>query len=176
MHLLSMTSAQPFIRCYGTKMEPIPSHTVANARRAKRSFCKFRFAGVHSNVGGGYPDDSLANVSLSWMLAEAEQAGLSFKKMPSADPDALLSSDSAKDKDGRLYDPGAGSVAITATVPEKFGISTTRCRAKMTRKANRFRARCQRSTRVSLAAYRSAPDLYARSDYPQIMRLCSQAM
>jgi uncharacterized protein (DUF2235 family) len=24
------------------------------------------FSGVHSNVGGGYPDDSLANVSLNW--------------------------------------------------------------------------------------------------------------
>lgn len=29
------------------------------------------FAGVHSNVGGGYPDDSLAHVSLRWMAAEA---------------------------------------------------------------------------------------------------------
>src|SRR5262245_33912820 len=29
------------------------------------------FAGVHSDVGGGYPDDSLAYVSLEWMLTEA---------------------------------------------------------------------------------------------------------
>jgi uncharacterized protein (DUF2235 family) len=29
------------------------------------------FAGVHSNVGGGYPDDSLAHVSLRWMASEA---------------------------------------------------------------------------------------------------------
>ncbi len=29
------------------------------------------FAGVHSNVGGGYPDDSLAHVSLLWMADEA---------------------------------------------------------------------------------------------------------
>ena len=66
------------------------------------------FAGVHSNVGGGYPDDSLANVSLSWMLAEAEAADLTFKKTPKADPDALISTDSAKDKDGRLYDSRSG--------------------------------------------------------------------
>src|ERR1700730_13833914 len=32
------------------------------------------FTGMHANVGGGYPDDSLANVSLSWILAEAQQA------------------------------------------------------------------------------------------------------
>jgi uncharacterized protein (DUF2235 family) len=34
------------------------------------------FAGVHSNVGGGYPDDSLAHVSLLWMAGEACKQGL----------------------------------------------------------------------------------------------------
>jgi hypothetical protein len=33
------------------------------------------FAGVHSDVGGGYPDDGLAHVPLVWMMREAEQAG-----------------------------------------------------------------------------------------------------
>jgi uncharacterized protein (DUF2235 family) len=28
------------------------------------------FSGVHSNVGGGYPDDAMANVSFAWMLAD----------------------------------------------------------------------------------------------------------
>ncbi len=31
------------------------------------------FAGVHANVGGGYPDDSLSLVSLDWMLQQCEQ-------------------------------------------------------------------------------------------------------
>jgi uncharacterized protein (DUF2235 family) len=47
------------------------------------------FSGVHANVGGGYPDDSLANVSLSWMMAEAADYGLRFKAAPEADPDAV---------------------------------------------------------------------------------------
>lgn len=34
------------------------------------------FAGAHSNVGGGLIDDSLANISLKWMAAEAQLAGL----------------------------------------------------------------------------------------------------
>ncbi|HEY3384555.1 MAG TPA: DUF2235 domain-containing protein [Vicinamibacterales bacterium] len=34
------------------------------------------FAGVHSNVGGGYPDDSLAHVSLLWMAEQAVKRGL----------------------------------------------------------------------------------------------------
>jgi hypothetical protein len=66
------------------------------------------FSGVHSNVGGGYPDDGMANVSLAWMLAEAKATGLVFKDLPDAEPDALLSTDSAKDKDGRLYDSRSG--------------------------------------------------------------------
>ena len=37
------------------------------------------FTGMHSDVGGGYPDDSLAYVSLEWMLDEATEAGLRFK-------------------------------------------------------------------------------------------------
>ena len=34
------------------------------------------FAGVHSNIGGGYVDDGLANLALAWMLSEAHRAGL----------------------------------------------------------------------------------------------------
>lgn len=32
------------------------------------------FAGVHADVGGGYPDDGLAHVTLRWMMDEAEAA------------------------------------------------------------------------------------------------------
>jgi len=37
------------------------------------------FAGMHSNVGGSYPDDAMAYVPLDWMMGEAERAGLHFK-------------------------------------------------------------------------------------------------
>jgi hypothetical protein len=36
------------------------------------------FAGVHSNIGGGYTEDGLANVPLRWMLKEAEAQGLAL--------------------------------------------------------------------------------------------------
>lgn len=36
------------------------------------------FSGVHSDVGGGYADDSLALIPFSWMVAEAREAGLRF--------------------------------------------------------------------------------------------------
>ena len=36
------------------------------------------FAGVHSNVGGGYPKQGMSLVTLDWMMNEATKAGLRF--------------------------------------------------------------------------------------------------
>lgn len=36
------------------------------------------FAGVHTNVGGGYEDSGLSAITLTWMKEKAEAAGLSF--------------------------------------------------------------------------------------------------
>jgi len=60
------------------------------------------FAGMHANVGGGYPDDRLAHVPLVWIMREAERCGLKFKKAPENDPDAIRHARSAADRDGRL--------------------------------------------------------------------------
>jgi hypothetical protein len=54
------------------------------------------------------------------MMAEAKQAGLQFKDMPNAEPDALLSTDSAKDKDGRLYDSRSGIGGYYRYSPRKI--------------------------------------------------------
>ena len=37
------------------------------------------FAGVHSNVGGGYSDPGLADIALAWMIVNAGKHGLKFK-------------------------------------------------------------------------------------------------
>lgn len=54
------------------------------------------FAGVHSNVGGGYPDCGLSDLTLKWMLERAQECGLELT------PGALdgLTCDCA----GTLYD------------------------------------------------------------------------
>lgn len=36
------------------------------------------FAGVHSNVGGGYPKQGMSLVPLNWMMRKAKEAGLHF--------------------------------------------------------------------------------------------------
>ena len=36
------------------------------------------FAGAHSNVGGGYPQQGMSLVALDWMMSKAEKQGLRF--------------------------------------------------------------------------------------------------
>jgi hypothetical protein len=66
------------------------------------------FSGMHSNVGGGYPDDSLARIPQYWIMTEAQKCGLRFKSAPDADPDSLINTRASRDKDGRLYDSRSG--------------------------------------------------------------------
>jgi uncharacterized protein (DUF2235 family) len=84
------------------------------------------FVGVHSNVGGGYPDDALAYIPLYWMMEEAKARGLIFKAPP-ADPDAFRRAASARDKDGRQYDSRAGLAGYYRYGPRKIaGLSHMR--------------------------------------------------
>jgi uncharacterized protein (DUF2235 family) len=87
------------------------------------------FAGVHSNVGGGYPDDTLAYISFVWMITEAQRCGLKFKSdavppppaLP-ADPDTFKNAASKRDKDGRLYDPRQGLGGYYRYGPRKLAL------------------------------------------------------
>ena len=49
-----------------------------SARDGEQTVRQVWFAGVHSNVGGGYPKDSLSLVSLLWMMHQADACGLRF--------------------------------------------------------------------------------------------------
>jgi uncharacterized protein (DUF2235 family) len=53
------------------------------------------FAGVHSDVGGGYSDTGLSEVPLLWMAEKAHQCGLAFK------PDHLVVTTHDVDADAR---------------------------------------------------------------------------
>jgi uncharacterized protein (DUF2235 family) len=60
------------------------------------------FAGVHSNVGGGYPRQGLSFVSLDWMMTEAERHGLRFL------PAVRYAFRVGADVHDRLYDSRSG--------------------------------------------------------------------
>jgi uncharacterized protein (DUF2235 family) len=76
--------------------EPLHAHT--DAERVTQVW----FAGVHSNVGGGYPDDSLAHVPLRWMAGEAAKKGLRLHPHMTAEWSARA------DPHGPAYDPRRG--------------------------------------------------------------------
>lgn len=60
------------------------------------------FPGVHSNVGGGYPQQGLSLVALEWMMNKAEAAGLKIIAN-----DAQFVKDRAYEND-KLYDSRSG--------------------------------------------------------------------
>jgi uncharacterized protein (DUF2235 family) len=51
------------------------SDLVEGQRVEQRWFC-----GVHSDVGGGYPDTSLSDLTLKWMIDKASDCDLQFRK------------------------------------------------------------------------------------------------
>src|SRR5206468_12749825 len=60
------------------------------------------FAGVHSNVGGGYPRQGMSLVALDWIMSRAEQHGLRFV------PAERLTYRNHADVDDKMYDSRAG--------------------------------------------------------------------
>lgn len=63
------------------------------------------FAGVHANVGGGYPKQGMSLVALTWMMQEAEKSGLRFIQ---GDRRSIEEHQDVYDK---LYDSRAGLAA-----------------------------------------------------------------
>ena len=72
------------------------------------------FAGVHSNIGGGYPEDGAALVSLDWMMSQAVDAGLRLRA--AAMPD-VANTESAY---ARLYDSRAGVFSYYRYSPRRI--------------------------------------------------------
>lgn len=64
------------------------------------------FAGVHANVGGGYPDDSQAILPLRWIMKDAMRAGVAFRESVVADICAKATAF------GQLYDSRSGLGAL----------------------------------------------------------------
>ena len=48
------------------------------------------FAGVHSNIGGGYKDSGLSDIALHWLMDKASGAGLCYHGEPLNPPEPLI--------------------------------------------------------------------------------------
>jgi uncharacterized protein (DUF2235 family) len=72
------------------------------------------FAGVHSNVGGGYPEDRLSLVALDWIAQHAHANGLQFN------PLALQLISEQKSSFARMYDSRAGGGVFYRYAPRRM--------------------------------------------------------
>jgi uncharacterized protein (DUF2235 family) len=61
------------------------------------------FAGCHSDVGGGYPDPTLAHITLLWMVERARRCGLVFEPHAFAPLEAGVALDQAHDSRTFFY-------------------------------------------------------------------------
>lgn len=75
------------------------------------------FAGVHSNVGGGYPEDQLSFLPLFWIMSEAMANGLVFA------PGAVDRVVAMRSSFARLYDSRAGLAAYYRYDPRQIRIA-----------------------------------------------------
>jgi uncharacterized protein (DUF2235 family) len=71
------------------------------------------FAGVHTNVGGGNPDDSLSSTPLAWMVFNAEAQGLRFRQ------DALVDIRGRATPFGKMYDSRSGFASLYRYQPRQ---------------------------------------------------------
>lgn len=78
------------------------------------------FAGVHSDVGGGYAETGLSDITLLWMVHQARRHGLEFdpEVLSEAGPRAMAPNDSVRfrvrpDSMGPVHDSRTGLYALT---------------------------------------------------------------
>ncbi len=117
-HALSLDDERPTFR--PVLWNEVWSRTTRMIKRSGRSSVPIRiqqvwFAGVHANVGGGYPDDGLAFTTLNWMMDEAHAVGLRY--------DRLIRDEIAahENPDGEQYDSRSGIAGYYRYGPRQVG-------------------------------------------------------
>ena len=75
------------------------------------------FCGVHSDVGGGYPERGLSDITLDWMIGKAKGAGLAF------DSAALQAHALAPDPRALLHNSKTGLYRLTAGSDRAIGLT-----------------------------------------------------
>lgn len=96
------------------------------------------FAGVHTNIGGGYPKNQLSRISLEWMIDKVKEAdktaGLSAKESLMLSKNKLVAISNDKDAHGRIYNSRSGPATVYRFLPrylEKFRKSYTEEKIKI---------------------------------------------
>ncbi len=96
--------------------EVAEARMVANHQVLAGRLTQVWFAGAHSNVGGGYPEDQLSLVSLDWIMTQARDNGLILNEKAIAQIRAM------KSPYARLYDSRAGFASYYRYSPRRIPI------------------------------------------------------
>lgn len=100
-----------------TTFHPLLWDELAEARAGRAGRIRqVWFAGVHSNVGGGYPEDQLSLVSLAWIMNEATQNGLRI------DPVAVQGVRASQSPFAKLYDSRKGLSSYYRYSPRRIEV------------------------------------------------------
>lgn len=75
------------------------------------------FAGVHTDVGGGYAEVGLSDIALKWMMAKAKLAGLAF------DDEVVRSHPLHESVTGPLHDSKTGAYAVVPDFNRTIGLT-----------------------------------------------------
>jgi uncharacterized protein (DUF2235 family) len=94
--------------------ETLPGAGAQSKTTGEERLSQVWFSGMHSNVGGGYPDDALARVSLDWIMMEAGNLGLCYKEGEQARVKATM------DVSGKMYDSRQGFGGFYRYLPRKI--------------------------------------------------------
>lgn len=104
---------------YGSKGRAETKWDGEQQKRAGNRMKQVWFSGVHSDVGGGYPDDSLSYVSLQWMIEEMEE-GLDPDKRLDLLPHEVDRIKAFANPFGPLHDSRQGLGALYRYQPRKI--------------------------------------------------------
>ena len=73
------------------------------------------FCGVHSDIGGGYPESGLSDIALGWMMGKAHGAGLVF------DEPAMAAHPLREDARAAMHDSKTGVYRLSAGIDRSIG-------------------------------------------------------
>jgi uncharacterized protein (DUF2235 family) len=73
------------------------------------------FCGAHSDVGGGYAERELSDITLDWMMGKAAEAGLAFDR-PACDAQPLCGN-----PQGKMHNSKTGLYRMTAGIDRVIG-------------------------------------------------------
>jgi uncharacterized protein (DUF2235 family) len=118
------------------------------------------FAGMHSNIVGGNPDDPLASIPLAWIMAEAEAAGLVFNSDSDTKQHFSVDLLTARNKDNSLSISRTGLDSYHRYVPRnilELGV------VLLSRRGNKAVPKIHESV---LQRIKDNPNVYAPSGIP----------